>query len=370
MYGGTRTSPGGTPAALLIPREDLAYLDEALALAETAGYRIVRVYKLRNRRRVGRGLLEALSMEEDVEAFIFYSEPPPSTVYQVQKATRRKVIDRVQLILEIFYLHAGSREAKLQIEAARIRHQLPLIREYVRRAKMGEDPGFLGPGEYAIDKYRVSLERKLVRIRRELEKLRRSRTQRLEKRRRSGMLHASIVGYASAGKTTLFNAITGEDRPVGEEYFTTLHPKHKAVTVDGARIVFVDTVGFIRRVPHEIIEAFHSTLEEIAYSDAIIFVVDSSEPRTSLAEKIEAGIETLARIGAAGLEDKLVVAANKVDLLEDPAERVDHIRDLIEKYTGPVPVVPVSARTGWNVDELVRVVSRVARRVSALGTLR
>jgi len=369
LSGRTRTRgdshDGRTPAYLLIPRRDLDYLDEALALAETAGYRVVRVWKVRYSRRVGRGLVEEIAFqaeEDDVDTIIFYGDPSPSALYTLQKETRKRVIDRVTLILEIFEKHAGSREAQLQIEAASIRHKLPLIREYVRRAKMGEDPGFLGPGEYAIDRYRASLERRLVKIRRELERLRRQRVTRLEKRRRSGMLHVSIVGYASAGKTSIFNSLTGEDKPVGEEYFTTLHPKHKALIYRGRKIVLVDTVGFIRRVPPEIIEAFRSTLEEIAYADAILFVVDVTEPDKDIIEKIEAGLETLISIGVTGLEEKLVVAANKIDVLT-PEERTRKLGVVVEALKPFIPnprVVATSARTGEGLERLIEEVAGVA----------
>ena len=369
----TRTSPE-TLALLLIPRGEERFLDEALALAETAGYRVSRVVRIRSVRRIGSGTLERVkgeAEEADAGTIIVYGEPPPSTLYILQRETGRRVIDRVMLILEIFLLHAGSREAKLQIEAAMIRHQIPILREYVRRAKMGEDPGFLGPGEYAIDRYRASLERKLVRIRRELEAIRRGRRARLEKRKASGMIHASIVGYASAGKTSLFNAITGEAKPVGEEYFTTLHPKHKAVPFNGEKIVFVDTVGFIRRVPPEIIEAFHSTLEEIVYSDAIVFVIDSSETREDIEDKLSAGVEVLTRLGVLALEDRLVIAANKIDLIEPGSleEKISYIGEVVKDLVGRVPIIPVSAKTGQGVERLVGEVYRVARKAASLGPL-
>ncbi len=369
----TRTSKERL-ALLLIPRGEERFLDEALALTETAGYRVARVSRIRSPRRLGSGTLERVKAEAEeagAGTIIVYGEPPPSTIYLLQRETGRRVIDRVMLILEIFLLHAGSREAKLQIEAAMIKHQIPILREYVRRAKMGEDPGFLGPGEYAIDRYRASLERKLVRIRRELESIRRGRRARLEKRRAGGMMHASIVGYASAGKTSLFNALTGEAKPVGEEYFTTLHPKHKAIQYNGDRIVFVDTVGFIRRVPPEIIEAFHSTLEEIAYSDAIVFVVDASETLDDIGDKLSAGIDVLTRIGVLALEDRLVVAANKIDLLGRGSleERITYIEEAVESLVGRVPVVPVSARTRAGLETLLGEVYRVARRAASLGPL-
>ncbi len=374
MSGKTKTS-SIEEAILLIPRKDIAYLEEALSLAQTAGYRVKSIVKLRTPRRIGKGLLEKIAIETEetgIDTIIIYAEPPPTTIYQLQKATRKRVVDRVSLILEIFWRHAGSREAQLQIEAARIKHQLPLLREYVRRARMGEDPGFLGPGEYAIDRYRYSLERKLARIRRQLDEIRKRRIDYLERRRRLGMAHASLVGYASAGKTTLFNALTGETKPTGEEYFTTLHPKHKAIVVEGVKIVFVDTVGFIRRVPHEIIEAFKSTLEEVAYSDVIVFVVDVAETDRDIVDKVEAGLDTLANIGAAGLDGRLIVAANKVDLLKD-YERVHKIKlveDVINAYVPYTPVIPVSARTREGLGDLLKRVALIAgKTVRALGPL-
>ncbi|MCE4621577.1 MAG: GTPase HflX, partial [Desulfurococcales archaeon] len=152
-------------AFMIIPKRESDKLDEALALAETAGYKIIRIWKTRYARRIGRGLLEEIVSavrEETPDAIIFYGEPQPSTVFQLMKGSGVKVIDRVSLILEIFVKHAGSREAQLQIEMARIKHELPLIREFIRRSKMGELPGFLGPGGYAVDAYYRNLTRRLA----------------------------------------------------------------------------------------------------------------------------------------------------------------------------------------------------------------
>lgn len=344
-------------ALLIIPRAYTEDLEEALALAETAGYRVVRVWKSRYPNRVGKGLVEEVATAaEGADAIIFYGDLKPSSAFQLAKEAKARVIDRVQLILEIFALHAGSEEAKLQIEMARIRHEIPLVREMIRRSKMGELPGFLGPGGYAVDSYYRHLTSRLAKLRRQLETLRRLRRSRLEARRRAGFRHVAIVGYASAGKTTLFNAITGLEKATGPEYFTTLHPKHYAVDLLGERIVFTDTVGFIRRVPPEVIEAFYSTLEEIAYSDAIIFVVDVSEEPRIIEEKMESGFETLARIGAVGVPT--VVAANKIDALESRSleERLRVAEETATAYID-APVVPISAARRANLDALLRVVA-------------
>jgi len=336
-------------------------LEEVRALAHTAGYEIIEIFRTRYRNRIGSGLLERISyMSEEADTIIFYGNPSPSTVFQLMKATRKPVVDRVQLILEIFARHAGSREAKLQIEMARIKHELPLVREYIRRSKMGEYPGFLGPGRYAVDAYYRHLTSKLARIRRQLEKLKDTRRLRRNARRRLGLPQAAIVGYASAGKTSIFNALSGESKPVGEEYFTTLHPKHKLVTGKHGRIVLVDTVGFIRDIPPEIIEAFYATLEEIVDSDTIIFVVDISEPLDTIREKVVSGLDIMARIGAVG--KPVIVAANKMDLT-DPShagKAISIIRKILDERGIENTVIPVSAMTGEGLERLLEVSTKKA----------
>lgn len=345
------------PAFMVVPRVLERHVDEALALAETAGYSVKRIWRNRHSRAVKRGLLESLkeaSREEGVDHLIYYGDLQPSSKFILMKHAGLNVIDRVMLILEIFALHASSKEALLQIEAARIKHEIPLARELVRRSKMGEDPGFLGPGMYAADQYLRHLTRRLARIRRDLEKIRESRERWLASRSRDGLIHASIVGYASAGKTSLFNRLTGENKPTGPEYFTTLQPKHSRLRIPGVEgILVADTVGFIRDVPPEIIEAFHATLAEVRYSDAIIFVVDVSEAESDMIDKVRAGIDTLARIGA--LTVPMVIAANKIDS-QDPlnlGRKLEVLEAEASIIPGRPPVIPVSARTGEGLDLLV-----------------
>ena len=338
-------------AILIIPRQKADQLDEALALLETAGYSVESIYKTRYSSRVGKGLVEEIaeSIGEDVDTIIFYGSPSPSSVFQLMKRTGKRVIDRVQLILEIFANHAGSKEAKLQIEAARIRHEIPLIREYIRRSKMGELPGFLGPGGYAIDAYYRHLRKRLAKIRRELEALRRTRAVRRRSRERQGFLHVSIVGYASAGKTTLFNALTGESKPVGREYFTTLHPKHKRTKHKGVDIVLIDTVGFIRDIPPEIIEAFYSTLEEISYSDVILFVVDATDPLEIIREKAASGYDILARLGALG--KPRIIALNKTDRASK--EHLERAVEILGELAAGDPIIPISAKARTGLERLL-----------------
>ena len=350
-------------ALLIIPRARRHQIDEALALAESANYKVAGIVKARDEWRINKGVLaETVKAARDngVDAIIYYGNLQPSSAFKVMKEAGVRVIDRVELILEIFSEHAGSREARLQIEMAKIKHELPMIRELIRRSKMGEYPGFLGPGGYAIDSYYRHLTRRLAKIRRELEKIRLTIKERAEKRRHGGMIHVSIVGYASAGKTSIFNRITGESKPVGEKYFTTLHPKHKLVKLGGVKAIFIDTVGFIRDVPPEVIEAFFSTLEEVSLSDSLIFVVDVSEPERDLREKLRAGLKTLADIGASSIP--MVVGLNKVDMVDplDYERKSYMVREILYSLSRESPIIPVSARTGEGLEELSRASIAVA----------
>lgn len=352
------------PALLLLPKGLTSWEEaEARALLETAGYHVAGV--VRYRRVSPSKLLSDAKLEEvaekarelrglDYARIIVYDDVRPRDYFRIYRKAGVQVLDRTLLILEIFALHAGSREAKLQIELARLRHELPLVREAIRLAKLRELPGFLGPGGYAVDAYYRYMVSRIARIRAELRELRRRRELERAKRRSAGLPHVAIVGYASAGKTSLFNAITGLRKPVGPEYFTTISPKVRAVSFNGARAVFIDTVGFIMRIPPEIIEAFHSTLEEAARADVILYVVDASEPDTVILEKLREGVRTLRRIGV--IDKPMVIAVNKVDLLE--GGEAEHKRELVASavqtiYPALEASIPVSAKTGKGLGELL-----------------
>ncbi len=351
-------------ALLLLPRGLSGWeLGEARALVESAGYQVVDTLwyrRISSSRLLSRAKLEELAAkaerlrgDEDAR-IIVYDELRPREYFRIVREARVEAIDRTLLILEIFALHAGSKEAKYQIELARLRHRLPLVREAVRLAKMRELPGFLGPGGYAVDKYYKYMVSRMARIRRELERLRERRRKERMKRRSAGLPHVAIVGYASAGKTTIFNQITGLSKPAGDEYFTTVSPKVRAVDMGGVKAALVDTVGFISRIPPEIIEAFYSTLEEAVTADLLLYVLDISEREDALAEKLGEGMEVLRRLGVVGTP--LLVAANKSDLVGDGEELERRLR-LVEAMASSVypalrGVIPVSALRGEGLEEL------------------
>ncbi len=350
---------------LVIPRNSTDYIEEAQMLVKTVGLEVIETFYIRKPNpRYYISLYTSRKIREliennSVDRIIIYDLVKPRQIINLTKELRVEIWDRTRLILEIFSIHAGSKEAKLQIELAKIKHEIPLIREYIRQAKITELPGFLGPGRYAVDAYYRMLRSREALIRRKLNKLKNQRINRIKNRRVMGFTHVAITGYTSAGKTTLFNLLTSEKKPTGPEAFTTLHPKTKRVVIKGRDVLFTDTVGFIRSVPVEIIEAFHATLAEIIFSDLVLLVVDVSDGDSDIIEKLETSITTLKKIGLTGTP--IVIALNKIDLIS--SNEVSRKKELIEKYVSTfyssvTDVVPVSALRGEGLDSLREVLWR------------
>ncbi len=344
---------------LVVPKNSMDYLEEAYMLVKTVGLEVAEtVYIRKPNPRYYLSLytsnkIRSIIKNDGINRLIIYDLVKPHQMINLMKELRVEIWDRTRLILEIFNIHAGSMEAKLQIELAKIKHELPLIREYIRQAKITELPGFLGPGQYAIDAYYRMLRSREASIRKKLNKLKLRRINRIKNRREQGFTHVAITGYTSAGKTTLFNTLTKERKPTGPEAFTTLHPKTKRATIKSNDILFTDTVGFIRSVPVEIIEAFHATLAEVLFSDLVLLVVDSSDPDSDLIEKVETSVTTLKKIGLSGVP--IIIALNKIDLI--PPSDVQRKRELVKNYAtlyySPITdVVPVSALKGMGLESL------------------
>ena len=297
------------------------------------------------------GELAELVDEVNAERVIFDNELKPIQSYNLAKVVGVEIIDRFQLILEIFSKRASTNEAHLQIRLARLRHQLPRAREMVRLARMGERPGFLGLGTFEVDVYNEEIKRQIHSIRRELKKIRAQRGLHRVRRTELGFPLISLAGYTSAGKTTLFNFLTGAAKSVNLGIFTTLTTTTRAVDLDVGRVLVTDTVGFIDRLPLTLVEAFHSTLEETILSDAIILLVDFHESLDEIQRKLSYSLEVLNEIGAGGIPT--VTALNKIDLLTENEleERFDRVEEL-----APNPIL-ISAVKGTNLEELKRIVS-------------
>ena len=351
-------------------------VDEALSLVKCLGASITGIIKLNEwfipdkNTYLRKGRLSKVKQlveekDPDFTTLYVYDSLKPRQKINLMRELKIPVKDKVELILDIFAIHAGSKEAKLQIEMAQLLHSLPFIKEWINRAKLRELPGFMGPGRYAVDAYYTHVRKRIARIRKELALLRERRKDEMRRRERRGLPHVAIGGYANAGKTTLFNLLTSLNKPTGPEMFTTLSPKIGSKFINGRKIAFIDTVGFIREVPHEVIEAFHATLSQITDSDLLLLVIDSSEERGLIQEKINSSLDMLNRIGYVGKD--LIAVANKVDLTQDRGiSAAVLISDVLRKrYPWNWSVVRVSAKTSygmeWLIEEIYRFLNRRER---------
>ena len=325
-------------------------LREFVALAEAAGYTVVDLVKqwgeADTRFYLGRGKLSELA-SRDFDVLITYHALTPLQYYLLSRELRRRVMDRVQLILEIFESRAGSLEAKLQIELARLRYELPRIREYLRRSKLGEQIWFMGGGEYISDAYYRLMRRREAQARERLREIRARRARLIEQKKASGLPVVAITGYTSAGKTTLFNALTREDKLVDGKPFATLDTYSRLVTFAGMRFIVTDTIGFIDDLPPSLIEAFYATLEEVVRSDLVLLVVDGAEPPDEVERKLRSSISILRSIAVD--PGRVVAAVNKVDLLTQGEVR--EVVRLVRRFVGVA--IPISARTGWGLRQLL-----------------
>jgi GTP-binding protein HflX len=328
-------------------------------LAQSAGYTIVgtleQTRKPDARYQIGAGKVEELATmvkETGAEKIIFDNPLRTRQTYNLAKATRVEVIDRFQLILEIFTRRATTTEAQLQIQLATLQNELKHAKEKVRLSKGSEQPGFMGIGVYEADVYRDAIKRQVQTIRKKLSRIREKRILQRERRVELGFLSISLAGYTSAGKSSLFNSLTEETARVDKALFTTLSTTTRMVEFSNRRFLLTDTVGFIDRLPISLIEAFHSTLEETIYSDLIILVIDLNEPVETIEKKNNVCLETIERLGASGIP--LITVLNKIDLMSKEAidEKVQEFKDKVQS-----PIL-ISAKCKTNLDILKKEIVR------------
>jgi GTP-binding protein HflX len=295
-------------------------LEELKKLAEAAEYTVVatveQVREADARYQIGAGKvteLATLVKETGAEKILFDNPLKSVQSYNIAKATGVEAIDRFKLILEIFTRRATTTEAKLQIQLATLRYELAHAKERVRLTKLKEQPGFMGLGAYEADVYYDAINRQIQTIQVKLRKIREKRLLHRERRTELGFLAISLAGYTSAGKSSLFNALTEETAQVDKALFTTLSTTTRLVEISKRKFLLTDTVGFIDRLPLTLIEAFQSTLEETIYSDLILLLLDISEPIEKIEKKNSICLETIERIGASGIP--IITVLNKTDLL-------------------------------------------------------
>ncbi|HKM60492.1 MAG TPA: GTPase HflX, partial [Candidatus Bathyarchaeia archaeon] len=315
-------------------------LPELKRLAESAGYVVVdEMEQTRlpdSRYQIGAGKVEELAQmvqEKGADKVIFDNQLKTRQTYNLAKATHVEVIDRFQLILEIFTKRATTTEAQLQIQLATLRNELKHSKEKVRLAKGSEQPGFMGLGAYEADVYSDAIKRQVQTISKKLTRIREKRVLQRERRTELGFLTISLAGYTKSGKSSLFNALTEATTIVDKALFTTLSTTTRIMEFSNRKFLLTDTVGFIDRLPISLIEAFHSTLEETIFSDLIILLLDLSEPMESIEKKHNVCLETIDRLGASGIPT--ITALNKIDLLSED-ERTQKIEALKDKTKNPI----------------------------------
>ncbi|MFM7617907.1 MAG: GTPase HflX [Actinomycetes bacterium] len=337
-------------------------LAELALLADTAGADAVEIVLQRRdtpdpATYIGKGKAEELrelAVALDVDVVIFDDELSPAQQRNLERIFNVDVVDRVALILDIFAQHAGSQEGMLQVELAQLRYRLPRLRgRGTSLSQQGGGIGTRGPGETQLEVDRRRIQRRVTRLERQLVEVGRVRQTQRKARRRRSMPTVALVGYTNAGKSTLLNRITEADVLVEDRLFSTLDPTTRRLRMPGGEVVLVsDTVGFVRRLPHQLVEAFRSTLEEVADADLLLHVVDAGA--ADIEGNLRAVRAVLAEVGAAELPEQIVV--NKVDAVDD-----DTRSEVLAELPGSIEV---SARTGEGIDDLVAL---VARRLRALA---
>ena len=338
-------------------------MDELRALAETAGAEAVAMTLQRRpapeaRTFIGEGKAEEVKLlaeENEATLILFDNELSPSQTRNLEELIGRTVLDRSALILDIFAQRARTGEGKLQVELAQYQYILPRLAgmwtHLVRQtAGGGKSPiGTRGPGETQLETDRRHIRKRIDKLKADLEQVRQVRAVQRRQRKKTELPMVAIVGYTNAGKSTLLNTLTGADIPANDRLFDTLDPTTRKKRIsDTQEILLSDTVGFIRKLPHHLVSAFKATLEELAYADLLLHVVDVSDEDWRIqAETVE---RVVAQLGAQDIPRVMVY--NKADKC-DP--------DTIP-YFRPDEGVAISAKTGEGIDELLKTIERALGR--------
>ena len=349
-------------------REDVERsLDELSDLLDTdGGEEAGRILQLRERwdkrTYLGKGKIEELAelvKETKADGVICDDEISPSQMRNISNALSAvnpniKVLDRTLLILDIFALHATSREGKLQVLMAQLRdRKTRLSGEGVNLSRLGGGIGTRGPGESKLESDRRVLTDRIAAIRRELDEVTKSRGIQREKRQESPVPVAAIVGYTNAGKSTLLNALTGADVLAQNKLFATLDATTRSCELeDGTSVLLTDTVGFISKLPHQLVESFKSTLEEAKYADFLIHVVDASSETAE--QQMDIVYKTLDELGAG--DKPVITVLNKQDAIPEEEVEARIIKDLKADKT-----VKVSMKTGYGKEALLAAISEVVK---------
>jgi len=257
-------------------------------------------------------------------------------------------VDRIGIILDLFATRAGTKESRYQVDLARIEYELPLLREWISKKKVDERPGFLAGGEYRVDTYYEHARKRKKRINRELKKMEKERGLRRKSRKDSGFGLISIVGYANAGKSSLFNTLSEEDILVEDRMFSTLSTTTRRFHKSKKRLLLTDTVGFIRDLPVWLIESFRSTLEEVFLSDIILLLLDGSDPTDVFEKKLTVALDTLL---PKARSEAIIPVINKIDLISEEERKIEE--DVIQRAELQNEASSISVTDNTGLESLV-----------------
>jgi GTP-binding protein HflX len=354
----------GVTQAGQTPLQTEASLDELELLVDTAGADALdRIVQRRERPDpgtfVGRGKVQEIldsSLAIDADTVVFDDELSPGQQFNLEKMLKRTALDRTAVILDIFAQHATSAEGKAQVELAQLRYRLPRLRNKKDFSQQGGGIGTRGPGETQLEVDRRRLVRRMHKLERDLADITARRTNQRKARHRSPYRTVSIVGYTNAGKSSLLRRLTGAEVKVEDRLFATLDPTTRKLQLPGGeQILLTDTVGFVKKLPHQLVEAFKSTLEVSAGADLLLHVVDGSAHDP--AAHMEAVGQVLAEIEAENIPQ--LVVFNKADLAPD-------VKVLVDRHPGSVAV---SAETGEGIDDLLEAIGEGLRAATDLYEL-
>ena len=327
---------------------------EAKSLCEAAQYNVLYTIKVDDLQKRKYGITESKveELEEKLEklkpdVIVFDELLKPNQNYSLAAKLKIEIVDRESLILEIFESRASSAESKLQVKLAQLRYERARAKERVRLAKGGEQPGFMGIGKYDIDAYYDDIKNRGTVIKKKLEKAGKQRALHRQGRDRLGFKTISLAGYTSAGKTTLFNNLTGETKEKSAELFTTLTTTTRRLKLGREISLITDTVGFISKLPAYMIEAFKSTLEELVFTDIILLVIDSLDDDELMKKKFSTCYKTLVELGVE--RKNMIFLFNKSESIDD--KKLLHIMNNL-KIDEVENCLDISALTGKNLIEL------------------
>lgn len=348
----TRKSRGGRPGGPEKPLDP----EEIVKLTETAGASVnqhvhISINRVDPGYYIGKGKvreLAGLASEQEAGLAVFDCALSPAQQGNLEEALGVRVVDRTQVILDIFARRARTNEGKLQVELAQLNYLLPRQRgKGAEMSRPGGGIGTRGPGEMKLETDRRRIKKRISKLNAEISRIRKHRA--LGRKERSRLLNIALVGYTNSGKSTLLNTLTSSREPAADRLFSTLDAAVRRITLPGnTPAVLIDTVGFIRELPHNLIAAFRATLEEVAGADMLLNVIDASDPLWE--DRLRTVMDTLEELGAGG--KKMVSALNKTDLLEE--EDKIRIRNILPD------AVRVSAKTGEGLEELLNSLIRNA----------